>query len=58
MNVGGEEIAILERRWLGKTMPDGRVVALEDEIGIQARILGPGLHFLIPFIYRVSKHSL
>jgi len=53
--VGGKEIAVLERRWLGKKMPDGRVVAMSNEVGIQARTLAPGLHFLIPFIYKARK---
>jgi len=54
--VSGNEIAVLERRWLGKKMPQGRVVALGDEVGIQARTLGPGLHVLIPFLYLASKY--
>ena len=53
--VGGNEIAVLERRWLGRKMPQGRVVAMGNEVGIQARTLGPGLHFLIPFIYKAQK---
>jgi len=53
--VGGNEIALIERRWFGSKMPQGRVVALGNEVGIQARTLGPGLHFLIPFIYRAKK---
>lgn len=53
--VGGRQIALLERRWFGKKMPQGRVVALSGEIGIQARTLGPGLHPLIPFIYKARK---
>ena len=53
--VGGNEIALIERRWFGSKMPQGRVVALGNEVGIQARTLGPGLHFLIPFIYKASK---
>ncbi|MCX5795923.1 MAG: SPFH domain-containing protein [Elusimicrobia bacterium] len=56
--VGGTQVAVLERRWLGRSMPDGRVVAMADEVGIQARILGPGLHFLIPFLYRTEKHPM
>ena len=55
--VGGNEIALIERRWFGRKMPQGRVVALGDEVGIQARTLGPGLHFLIPFIYKASKSA-
>lgn len=56
--VGGTEIAVLERRWFGKDLPPNRVVAMANEVGIQARILGPGLHFLIPFLYRVRKHPM
>jgi regulator of protease activity HflC (stomatin/prohibitin superfamily) len=53
--VSGNEIALIERRWFGNKMPQGRVVALGNEVGIQARTLGPGLHFLIPFIYKATK---
>jgi regulator of protease activity HflC (stomatin/prohibitin superfamily) len=56
--VGGEEIAVLERRWFGRSMPDGRVVAMTNEVGIQARILAPGLHLMIPFIYKVTKKGM
>jgi uncharacterized membrane protein YqiK len=55
--VGGREIAVLERRWFGKSMPKGRVVAMANEIGVQARTLGPGLHVLIPFLYKARKVS-
>lgn len=53
--VGGTEIAVLERKYFGKQMPQGRVIAQSNEIGIQARTLGPGLHFLIPFLYSTRK---
>lgn len=52
----GVQFITLERRWIGKQMADGRTVALDDEVGVQARTLGPGFHFLIPFIYKVKKH--
>ncbi len=54
-NVGGKEITGLERRWIGKSMPEGRVIAMANEIGVQGRTLGPGLHFLLPFLYRTQK---
>jgi uncharacterized membrane protein YqiK len=57
VNVGGTQIAWMERRWFGRKMPPERVIALRGEIGVQARILGPGLHFLIPFIYKTRKES-
>ena len=53
--VGGSELAVLERKYLGKELPQGRVVAQRDEIGIQARTLAPGLHLLIPFLYKAKK---
>jgi regulator of protease activity HflC (stomatin/prohibitin superfamily) len=56
--VGGSQIAVVERRWLGRKMPEGRVAAMRNEVGIQARVLGPGLHWLIPFIYSAKKHPL
>ena len=52
----GNKIITLERRWFGRQMPDGRTVALSHEVGVQARVLGPGFHFLIPFIFRTTKH--
>jgi uncharacterized membrane protein YqiK len=54
--VGGKEIAIVERKYIGKDMPQGRVIALRNEVGIQARTLGPGLHFLIPYLYIARKY--
>src|SRR5947209_2791605 len=46
VNVGAREIAIKERRYFGAKMPPGRVVATEGEVGIQADVLKPGLHFV------------
>ncbi|MEI6852248.1 MAG: SPFH domain-containing protein, partial [Bacteroidota bacterium] len=53
--VRGNEIAVLERKYFGVNMPQGRVIAMKNEIGIQARTLGPGMHFLTPFIYKAKK---
>lgn len=53
----GSEFITLERRWFGADMPDGRTVALANEVGVQARVLGPGFHLLIPFIYATTKHK-
>jgi uncharacterized membrane protein YqiK len=58
-NVGAREIAIKERRYLGAKMPPGRVVATEGEVGIQADVLKPGLHFIKwPFESVVRKVPL
>src|ERR1044071_5024313 len=55
VNVGPREIAIKERRYLGRRMPPGRVVATEGEVGIQADVLKPGLHFFKFPLERVVK---
>src|SRR5262245_7775040 len=59
VNVGAKVIAIKERRYVGSKMPPGRVVATEGEVGIQADVLKPGLHFIKwPFESVVRKVSL
>jgi uncharacterized membrane protein YqiK len=59
VNVGAREIAIKERRYVGAKMPPGRVVATEGEVGIQADVLKPGLHFIkYPFEKVVRKVPL
>ena len=59
VNVSATEIAIKERRYMGAKMPPGRVVATEGEVGIQADVLKPGLHFIkYPFERVVRKVPL
>lgn len=59
VNVGAREIAIKERRYSGAKMPPGRVVATEGEVGIQADVLKPGLHWIkFPFEKVVRKVPL
>jgi regulator of protease activity HflC (stomatin/prohibitin superfamily) len=53
--VPGNKIAIVERRWLGRKMPRGRVVAMPGQVGILAKTLEPGLHFILPFVFTVRK---
>src|SRR5919205_62968 len=55
VNVGAREIAIKERRYFGAKMPPGRVVATEGEVGIQADVLKPGLHFIKWPVERVFR---
>jgi regulator of protease activity HflC (stomatin/prohibitin superfamily) len=58
VNVGGQQVGIVERRFFGTTLPAGRVVAMRNEVGVQARVLSPGLHFMFPFIYVVTKTEM
>ena len=47
VNIGAKEVGIKERRYFGRRMPQGRVVATDGEVGLQADILKPGLHFVM-----------
>ena len=58
VNIGGQQVGIIERQYFGQPLPEGRVVAMAGEIGIQARVLQPGLHVLPPFIYKVNKDDM
>ncbi|HYJ92593.1 MAG TPA: hypothetical protein VEV84_14890, partial [Pyrinomonadaceae bacterium] len=55
VNIGAKEVGIKERRYFGRRMAQGRVVATEGEVGIQADVLKPGLHFVVYPIERVSQ---
>jgi uncharacterized membrane protein YqiK len=36
-------------------MPEGRIIALKGEVGVQARTFGPGMHPVFPFLYKSDK---
>lgn len=55
VNIGAKEVGIKERRYWGRKMSQGRVVATDGEIGIQAEVLKPGLHFVFYPIERVIQ---
>ena len=54
--IGGDEVGIVEKKFLGKSLPPGKVIATEGENGIQADMLPPGWHFWkFPWMYKISK---
>jgi uncharacterized membrane protein YqiK len=56
VNVGPTQIAITERRFVGRELEAGRVFASRGEVGIQAKYLNPGLHFVPwPFVSVLRK---
>lgn len=58
VNVGAEEIAVIERQFLGKELEPGRAFAIDNEVGIKANYLAPGLHFILwPIVKVVSKYK-
>src|SRR6476620_7909090 len=56
VNIGAKEVGIKERRYFGRRMPQGRVVATDGEVGLQADILKPGLHFVMYPVERVVQN--
>jgi uncharacterized membrane protein YqiK len=53
--IGDYEVGILTKKMLGRTMPQGQVVARNGEVGVQANILMPGLYWRIPIIWKIRK---
>lgn len=56
--IGRYEVGIRTRRMFGEKMPQGRIIACNGEIGIQADTLMPGLYFFNPIIWRVEKEKV
>src|SRR5271157_3773726 len=58
--VAKDEIGIVNKKWVlfgkNRTLPDGAIVALNGEAGLQADTLAPGIHFgLWVWQYAVSR---
>lgn len=54
--VRSDEIAVFEQRFFGMPLEQGRVFAMENQIGLKAKYFTPGLHFVLwPIINVVSK---
>jgi len=59
VNVGGNQVGIVEKKLGGGKLPEGRILAVNGENGIQAQILSPGWHFFYwPWQYKITKEPL
>jgi uncharacterized membrane protein YqiK len=57
--IGEKEVGIVIKKFGGKSLPDGKLIALNGEAGYQADTLSPGLYFgYWPWQYEVEKESL
>jgi len=57
--VAKDEIGIVNKKWVllgsNRTLPDGAIIALHGEAGVQADTLAPGIHFALwPWQYAVT----
>src|SRR6266545_3656964 len=55
--VGGQQVGVTERRYFGRTLPEGRVVAMRDEVGLIESIDGLPLEPGRIFARRVGGHD-
>jgi uncharacterized membrane protein YqiK len=54
--IGEREVGIVVKKFSSKSLPPGRLIALEGEAGLQADTLSPGWHFALwPWMYRVTR---
>src|ERR1700761_9857623 len=56
--IGNNRIAIVEKLWSGKGSIRSGLIALKGEAGFQPEVLRGGLHFFVPFQYRLHIASL
>lgn len=52
------EVGIKTRKMSGAKMPQGKIIACNGEIGIQADTLMPGLYWFNPIIWRIEKERV
>jgi hypothetical protein len=59
VNIGGDEVGIVKKRFGGGPLPNGRFLAVNGENGFQAQTLSPGLHlFYWPWQYEITKEEM
>jgi regulator of protease activity HflC (stomatin/prohibitin superfamily) len=57
--VGSDEVGVVSKNIGFKKLTDGRIIATGGEMGVQADVLSPGLHFgYWPIIYSVDTEPL
>lgn len=58
VKIGGDEVGIVEKKLFGGDLPDGQILAVDGENGIQAQILAPGWHVKWVWQYNVTKTKM
>jgi uncharacterized membrane protein YqiK len=56
--IGNNRIAIVEKLWSGRGSIRGGLIAMNGEAGFQPEVLRGGLHFFVPFQYRLHVEPL
>ncbi len=59
VKIGGNQVGIVEKKLGGGSLPEGRILAVNGENGIQAQLLAPGWQlFYWPWQYEISKEPM
>jgi uncharacterized membrane protein YqiK len=53
--VRDDQVGILTRKLGGRPLPQGHIIARDQEVGIQAEILRPGLYWRLPFVWLIER---
>jgi len=55
VKIDGDEVGIVEKKLFGGSLPEGKVLAVNGENGVQAQILAPGWHVKWKWQYDVTR---
>jgi len=55
VKIDGDEVGIVEKKLFGGSLPEGKVLAVNGENGVQAQILPPGWHVKWKWQYNITK---
>ncbi|HUW18385.1 MAG TPA: SPFH domain-containing protein [Sedimentisphaerales bacterium] len=55
VKIDGDEVGIVEKKLFGGSLPEGKVLAINAENGVQAQILAPGWHVKWRWQYNVTQ---
>ncbi len=55
VKIDGDEVGIVEKKLFGGSLPDGKVLAVNGENGVQAQILAPGWHVKWKWQYNITQ---
>jgi hypothetical protein len=58
VKIDGDEVGIVEKKLFGGDLPNGKILAVKGENGIQAQILAPGWHVKWAWQYNVTKTKM
>jgi hypothetical protein len=56
--IGRYEVGIKTKKMFGAKMPQGKIIACDGEIGIQADTLMPGLYWFNPLTWKIEKERV